>query len=56
MVIYANQGIRAAIRGVTQALSALATAGRGGAVEDQIVSMGDVFDLQGMTASFETHP
>jgi len=56
MVIYANQGIRAAIRGVTVALSALAAAGRGGAVEDQIVSMGDVFDLQGMTAPFQTHP
>ena len=49
MVIYANQGIRAAIRSVNSALAVLADAGRGEAVESQIVPISEVFDLQGMT-------
>jgi phosphoenolpyruvate phosphomutase len=51
LVIYANQGLRAAIRAVTTALSAVASAGYGAVVDDQIVSMDDVFDLQGMSAA-----
>lgn len=52
MVIYANHGIRAAIRGVNAALGILAEAGRAEAVEDQIATISEVFDLQGMTVPF----
>jgi phosphoenolpyruvate phosphomutase len=56
VVIYANQGIRAAIRGISSTLAALASAGNAGAVEGQIASMAEVFELQGMTTPFQTEP
>jgi phosphoenolpyruvate phosphomutase len=56
MVIYANQGIRAAIRSVSAVLAVLADAGRAHAVEDQVASMSEVFALQGMTIPFESGP
>jgi phosphoenolpyruvate phosphomutase len=54
MVIYANHGIRAAIRSVSSVLAVLADSRRGQAVADQIVTMREVFDLQGMTMPFES--
>lgn len=47
VVIYANQGLRAAINGVSAMLSELARARRGQAVEDQIATLSEVFELQG---------
>ncbi|MFF2079205.1 isocitrate lyase/phosphoenolpyruvate mutase family protein [Kitasatospora sp. NPDC058162] len=54
VVIYANQGLRGAIRGIKATLSELASSGRGEAVEEQISTMSEVFELQGMTAKFES--
>jgi phosphoenolpyruvate phosphomutase len=54
VVIYANQGLRSAIRGISATLATLAQSGRVRAVEEQIVSMSEVFELQGMTAKFDT--
>ncbi|MFJ8622954.1 isocitrate lyase/phosphoenolpyruvate mutase family protein [Kitasatospora sp. NPDC093550] len=54
VVIYANQGLRGAIKGIKATLAELAAGGRGQAVEEQIVPMGEVFELQGMTAKFES--
>ncbi|MGC9665985.1 isocitrate lyase/phosphoenolpyruvate mutase family protein [Planosporangium sp. 12N6] len=54
VVIYANQGIRGAIRGINATLVTLARSGRGQAVEEQIVPMSEVFELQGMTAKFDS--
>jgi phosphoenolpyruvate phosphomutase len=54
VVIYANQGLRGAIRGIKASLAELARSGRGEAVEEQIVPMSEVFELQGMTAKFES--
>jgi phosphoenolpyruvate phosphomutase len=50
IVIYANQGLRAAIRGVQDALSELRRGQRAQVVEDRITSMGEVFSLLGMPA------
>jgi phosphoenolpyruvate phosphomutase len=55
MVIYANHGLRAAIRGVRTALATLASARRSRDIAHQIASMSEVFTLQQMPASYETH-
>ncbi len=49
MVIYANQGLRAAIKAVNEVLSEIAREGRADIISDRIVSMDSVFELQGMT-------
>lgn len=54
IVIYANQGLRAAVRSMTTTLGELAKTGRGMAVEDQIASMPEVFELQNMHLPFST--
>jgi phosphoenolpyruvate phosphomutase len=56
VVIYANHGLRAAIRGISAALSRLAAEGRAGALAEHVVSMSEVFDLQSMSARFATQP
>ncbi len=52
IVIYANQGLRAAISNMITTLGELAKTGRGRAVEDRIASMSEVFDLQDMHLPF----
>jgi phosphoenolpyruvate phosphomutase len=47
-VIYANQGIRAAIKATMDVLSEIAKMGRLDTIGDRIVSMDNVFELQGM--------
>ncbi len=49
MVIYANQGLRASIKAVNNVLAEIKRTGRLDAIEDKIVSMQDVFELQGMS-------
>jgi phosphoenolpyruvate phosphomutase len=44
-VIFANQGLRAAIRSVRDTFRQLRTAGFAGSVDDRIVTLADVFDL-----------
>ena len=56
LVIYANQGLRAAVKGVQDVLSELGGTDRANAVEDRIVPMADVFALQGMQSAFRTKP
>ena len=46
MVIYANHGMRAAIRAMEQSFAAILRDGSTRAVEDAIASVQDVFDLQ----------
>ena len=48
MVIYANQGIRAAIKAINQIYSKVLKDQTAGNVEADITSMEEVFDLQGM--------
>ncbi|MFQ6618179.1 MAG: phosphoenolpyruvate mutase, partial [Fidelibacterota bacterium] len=48
MVIYANHGLRAAIRAMNEVLSLICKSGRLDAVDDRIVTMREVFELQGM--------
>ena len=50
MVIFANHGLRAAIRSVRETLLQLRAAGRGAAVESRIVPLADVFELVGLDA------
>jgi phosphoenolpyruvate phosphomutase len=45
MVIFANHGIRASIKAVRQALGDLRRAGSAAAIDAQIASLGDVYDL-----------
>jgi phosphoenolpyruvate phosphomutase len=45
MVIFANQGLRAAVQSVRSTLQHLRRAGRAGAVDDRIVPLTDVFAL-----------
>lgn len=52
VVIYANHGLRAAVRGVQETLSALLKAGRAAAVQERIAPMHEVFALQGMPAQY----
>jgi phosphoenolpyruvate phosphomutase len=56
LVIYANHGLRASIRGIASAYDVLAGAGRCRDVADRIVPMSEVFALQRMPAVYETHP
>jgi len=48
MVIYANQGLRASIKAVNAVLSQIGREGRLDSINDEIVSMDEVFQLQGM--------
>ena len=48
MVIYANHGLRAAIRAVETTLQSIAQTGSTAEAEEKIASMKEVFDLQGM--------
>jgi len=49
MVIYANQGLRAAIKAINEVFSEINRAGRLDTINDRIVAMNEVFELQGMT-------
>jgi phosphoenolpyruvate phosphomutase len=48
MVIYANHGLRAAIKAINEVFSEISRAGRLDTINDRIVSMNEVFELQGM--------
>ncbi|MGR3175937.1 MAG: phosphoenolpyruvate mutase [Candidatus Scalindua sp.] len=48
MVIYANHGIRASIRAMSEVFSSVYSSGSTAAVEDKIVTLEEVFELQGM--------
>ncbi|MFE4822138.1 isocitrate lyase/phosphoenolpyruvate mutase family protein [Streptomyces sp. NPDC056704] len=56
LVIYANHGLRAAVKGVQDVLGELSGTDRAQAVEERIVPMADVFALQGMRSAFRTKP
>ena len=56
LVIYANQGLRAAIRGMQETLRRLSADRSASAVEGQIAPMSEVFALQGMPSTFHTAP
>ena len=47
MVIYANQGLRAAVKNMNEVLSHISRHGIGD-IEDRMVSMAEIFELQGM--------
>ncbi|TDD68668.1 isocitrate lyase/phosphoenolpyruvate mutase family protein [Actinomadura rubrisoli] len=46
MVIYANHGLRSAVRAIGETLSAIRASGSTAGVEDKIASLGEVFRLQ----------
>lgn len=48
MVIYANHGLRAAIRAMEEVFAAIQTEGSTAGVEGRLASMQEVFELQGM--------
>lgn len=48
MVIYANHGLRAAIRAMSAAFRAIDETGTTAGIEDEIASMKEVFEIQGM--------
>ncbi|MET0416151.1 MAG: isocitrate lyase/phosphoenolpyruvate mutase family protein [Actinoplanes sp.] len=50
MVIYANQGLRAAVRGVTDTVQEILRSGSSATVEPRIASLGDVFEATGLQA------
>ncbi|MER6565177.1 isocitrate lyase/phosphoenolpyruvate mutase family protein [Streptomyces sp. NPDC001093] len=56
LVIYANQGLRAAVRGVQEVLRELNAAGAARSVDERIASMSEVFALQGMPSGYRTTP
>ncbi|MFE2926837.1 isocitrate lyase/phosphoenolpyruvate mutase family protein [Streptomyces goshikiensis] len=56
LVIYANQGMRAAVKGMREVLGKLRVAGHAESVHDDIATMSEIFELQGMTAAFRTAP
>jgi phosphoenolpyruvate phosphomutase len=56
IVIYANQGLRAAVRGVQDTLRELGRAGCAQAVNERIAPMHEVFALQGMQAAYREKP
>lgn len=56
LVIYANQGLRAAVRGVQEVLRELNAAGTARSVDERIAPMSEVFALQGMPAGYRTQP
>lgn len=47
-VIYANQGLRGAVRAMTAVAESILATGSTQAIEQEIVSMGHLYDLQGM--------
>jgi len=47
MVIYANQGLRAAVRSINEILDHIKNHGLGG-IDDKIAPMAEIFELQGM--------
>jgi len=49
MVIYANHGLRASIKAINEVFSEIRREGRLDTISNKIVSMGEVFELQGMT-------
>ena len=48
MVIYANHGIRASIRAMSEVFSSVYNSGNTAAVEEKIATLDEVFELQGM--------
>ncbi len=48
MVIYANHGIRASIKAMSEVFSSVYKSGSTAAVEDKIATLDEVFELQGM--------
>jgi len=48
MVIYANHGLRAAIKAINEVFSEIKRTGRLDTINDKIVPMNEVFELQGM--------
>jgi phosphoenolpyruvate phosphomutase len=56
LVIYANQGLRAAVQGMRDVLKQLSDAGSAQVVDDRIASMQEVFALQGMPSRYGTTP
>jgi len=48
MVIYANHGIRASIRAMSEVFSSVYDSGNTAAMEDKIATLDEVFELQGM--------
>jgi phosphoenolpyruvate phosphomutase len=52
IVIYANHGLRAAVRNMRTVLARLAMADHAAAVEDMIAPMADIFALQDMPATY----
>jgi phosphoenolpyruvate phosphomutase len=53
VVIYANHGLRAAVRAMQETLRELREAGTSTGVEDRIASVGELLELQGMSALVE---
>ena len=53
MVVYANHGMRALIKAINEVLSEIERKGRLDTIDDKIVSMREVFELQGMTQMVE---
>jgi phosphoenolpyruvate phosphomutase len=49
-VIYANHGLRAAVRNMSAVLTKLAAADQVAAVDDMIAPMSEIFSLQDMEA------
>ena len=49
MVIYANHGLRAAVKATNEVLSEIKRAGRLDTINNKIASMSELFELQGMT-------
>ncbi|GCD40157.1 carboxyvinyl-carboxyphosphonate phosphorylmutase [Streptomyces chrestomyceticus JCM 4735] len=56
LVIYANQGMRAAVKNMREVLGKLRVEGRAESVDADIATMPEIFALQGMTAAFRTAP
>ena len=57
MVIYANQGLRASIRAISEVLAEIRRTGRLDTINNQIVPMSEVFDLHTAAALvFAEHP
>lgn len=54
MVIYANQGLRAAVRAMNAAMAAIASSGSTAAIENNLASLDEVFELQGMSRLQDT--
>jgi len=54
MVIYANHGIRASIRAMSEVFSSVYNSGNTAAVEEKIATLDEVFELQGMSQMKES--